>query len=291
MIAAPLNPDPLNASKCANERIMNRTSPITSTLLFLLLAAFALPLAAQDTPHTRGLRDGGARLERLADDLELTSGQREELKTIRDEQRAASRALGAEGSGSDDTARERRDLMRQSRQRMMAVLTPDQRERLRTLRDERTDKRADMRSELKAHRQNTILPELRTLRAEFDAELNAEERATIDTLRARVRQELPQGGLAKLNRVARREFLSANREQVQAVRAVARAHQTELDEVRTRLAAKRALWLEQINAIRSKHGAEPRAGDGLGDDNAAAGPRQVGALAFLLMDDDAAIAP
>jgi len=92
--------------------------------LIALLCAAAIPAAAYAASGDRGRPDRGARMERLAERLELSDEQRARLETLFEEQRAE------------------RDAMReQMRARMAEVLTPEQQARMGEMREQRRDGR------------------------------------------------------------------------------------------------------------------------------------------------------
>lgn len=129
-----------------------------------LLAAVAVPAVTMAAPHKRG-HDVEQRIERMAETLDLTQAQQDEIRGIfeankadaqamRQEIKAVHKALSEaiEGGADNDTIAELaieahtlradgRELRKEVRKEVGAVLTPEQKEILKAKRAERGGKR------------------------------------------------------------------------------------------------------------------------------------------------------
>ena len=77
------------------------------------------------------------RLQKALDQLNLTDDQKQQVKTVLDETRAKLKALHDESRGDRDTMREKGSkIIKDARERINAILTPEQREKLKEMREE-----------------------------------------------------------------------------------------------------------------------------------------------------------
>jgi len=280
----------------------------------ILLGAFILLFSAAVFAQGHRGERRGFDLEQMTKQLDLSAEQAAKLKTIHEEQRAAFAKL-AEGmpEGQRPDREQMRSLMKDSRQKMMDVLTPEQLEKLKAERrnqpkgerGSRRPKNKDaLRAEMRRYRSETIIPKFIAVRSAFDSKLSSTERAQISKLREAVRAELGEQGLKQMvsrgsaNRGKQRSGYTKNREReaeencnpsneencepegsasaqkatgregqrsemrafmqkyktdVEAVRAIVKAHPSELADVRSEIDAAKAQWKKDGNAIRAKH--------------------------------------
>ena len=255
-----------------------------------LAFALALGLGTIATAQPDDRRPPRFDIEHMTEKLDLSEAQAAQIQTIHDKQRAAVAELAKnlpEGQRPDRAAV--REVIAASRQEMRAVLTPEQIEKLEASRTQRGEtgrrgKHPQMHKELRAYRQQTIVPELVTLRSEFDKQLSARERADVEALRTLLREEFGEGGLRKMSDVTGgqrghhahgdrvrpsgktqpgpqaddkrpnlRAFVQAHPEEFGAVRAIAKRHSEPLEEVRKQLKESQQRWREESNAIRARH--------------------------------------
>ena len=104
-------------------------SPATLFALTMMFAGAAFAQSAAD-PSTDGDRPHAPRLQRLVSDLGLSDAQREQVAAIMERHRA-------DRGASDEQRKAARQAMRSE---IEAVLTPEQREKLRTQQLERRDR-------------------------------------------------------------------------------------------------------------------------------------------------------
>lgn len=101
------------------------------TLIALTLAAF-LPAAAYSASHKGGEHPRGPHVERLAEKLELSAQQQQQMRALFEEQR------------------EQREAMRaQMRGKVAEVLTPDQLAKMDAMREQYREKRKEKRAHRK----------------------------------------------------------------------------------------------------------------------------------------------
>lgn len=96
----------------------------------------------QDQGGQRGswARDGGQRqrMEMLARKLNLTDDQRQQFRQIGQRARQQATSIRSDSSLTDDQKKEKLQALRkQSHQEMFAILTPEQKEQLRLMREQR----------------------------------------------------------------------------------------------------------------------------------------------------------
>jgi Spy/CpxP family protein refolding chaperone len=115
-------------------------------LLPITLAVVALGLAATLTPPTfaqfaqggrlgRAHGQGGGRMQKLANDLGLSDAQKAQLKPILQSAGQQAKAIKADTSLTPEARKAKmKDLRKSTNQQMMAILTPDQRQKLKAMR-------------------------------------------------------------------------------------------------------------------------------------------------------------
>ena len=119
---------------------MNKIVLVAAGLLTLgAAAAFSQPTQAQTGPTTfaaqRGGHPGGGRLAKLAEYLELTDDQKAQLKPILKHEAEQVRDIRQNTSLSPEQKRDQiKDVRKDTRPQIMAILTPEQREKLKDLR-------------------------------------------------------------------------------------------------------------------------------------------------------------
>ena len=107
----------------------------------LVLAALSLALAAPllSTPaqaaHGAHGQKAGKRLQKLADELNLTDAQKAQLKPVLQNARQQTKALKDDATLSpEDRQAKLKALRKSTRQQTMAVLSPDQQAKLKSIR-------------------------------------------------------------------------------------------------------------------------------------------------------------
>lgn len=119
---------------------------------FLLLAATlivgvsALGLAQDDTAGRHDRKHRRHNAAKLAEKLGLTDAQQTQLQSINESHREQVRAIAQNDSLTEEQKREQlRSLNQQHRDQVQGILTPEQQQKFRQLRDRRRDKREDIR--------------------------------------------------------------------------------------------------------------------------------------------------
>jgi Spy/CpxP family protein refolding chaperone len=199
--------------------------------------------------------------------LDLTEEQKTEIKALKTAAKAKADAMRpAEGEQPNREAM--RAMKEEMHQSIMAVLTPEQRAQLeaqRTARKEaweQVDKKA-MRADLKTHREKEVMPVLRAARAQLDAFIEKEDKATIDRLRevfadrkgkkamrARGGQRAPaEGERAEARREKMEAWRAEHEEDIATLKALTEKYREDIIRVRERLAPQMKTWGEEKRAI------------------------------------------
>lgn len=121
---------------------MKKLLPITLAAVTLgLAAAVATPSFAQFAAGGRlgqAHGQGGKRMQKLAASLGLTDAQKAQLKPILQNAGQQAKAIKADTSLTPQARQDKmKDLRKSTKQQMMAVLTPDQRQKLKAMRQQR----------------------------------------------------------------------------------------------------------------------------------------------------------
>ena len=112
--------------------------PILAALAALTLsfAVVAAPHTAQAAPGAPG-HHGGGKLKKLSNELELTDAQKAQLRPILMGAHQQAEAIKGDTTLTPEARKTKmRELGRSTRQQMQAILTPEQREKLKAIRQE-----------------------------------------------------------------------------------------------------------------------------------------------------------
>ena len=97
----------------------------------LTLISVAAPVFAQTTPRVHG----GGKLKKLSNELQLSDAQKGQLRPILLAAHQQSQTIKADTSLTPDVRKAKlEELGRSTRQQMKAILTPEQREKLKAIR-------------------------------------------------------------------------------------------------------------------------------------------------------------
>jgi periplasmic protein CpxP/Spy len=130
-------------------------------LPFILSGAMMLPIAAlaqTSTPAAAADNSASAatqapdkeRGEKFAEKLNLTPGQKADLKSIRENEKQQAQAIKNDSSLTPDQKKAKfKELRKSSRERMMAKLTPDQQAKFKEMRKEHRGHRHGRKGEAK----------------------------------------------------------------------------------------------------------------------------------------------
>lgn len=118
---------------------MQKPTLIALAVLSLALAAPLVPSFAQTAPPAPPMHGphggGGGRLKKLSAELNLTDAQKAQMKPILTSSRQQMQAIKNDSTLTPDARTEKLKAVRKStRQQTMAVLTPDQRAKLKSIR-------------------------------------------------------------------------------------------------------------------------------------------------------------
>ena len=115
-------------------------TPIVVALAAVALSALtvtAVPTFAQAGPG-QGKAHRGAGLKKLGDALGLSDAQKAQIKTIMQSAQQQAKAIKADTSLTPEAKKAKmQELGKSARQQSLAVLTPEQREKLKALRQQR----------------------------------------------------------------------------------------------------------------------------------------------------------
>lgn len=243
----------------------------------LLIAAAQLTLVAQRGGH-------GFPIEQMKDSLELSQDQVKQLELIRAESRELMQALRQNETMDRDSMRAKmRALRADSREKVEAVLTPEQQTKLAAMRQERGPgfdrkrgvQRGDMKgksmdrrkrlkenqAEIRAYRAENVRPVLRAQRAKLDEKLSMADKEKISSLRAsmekkREEMRLQRQSLRKQGEKPGPDALKELREthrnsaEMQEARALAEKYHGEIQGLLAEVQDQRNQWRSDIREIR-----------------------------------------
>ena len=107
---------------------------------FALVAVSVAPTLAQTAPGAAHAGKGGGRLKKMAQDLGLTDAQKAQMKPILKASREQAKAIKANTALTPETRKSQmKSLRRNTNQQIMAILTPEQREKVKAMRAERRE--------------------------------------------------------------------------------------------------------------------------------------------------------
>jgi Spy/CpxP family protein refolding chaperone len=113
---------------------MQKPNILILAALSLALAAPLLSLPAQAAHGAHGQREG-KRLQKLADELSLTDAQKAQMKPVLQDARQQAKAIKEDTTLSSEARQAKIKALRKStRTQTMAILTPDQRAKLKSIR-------------------------------------------------------------------------------------------------------------------------------------------------------------
>ncbi len=112
-----------------------KTSTLAVAALGLAAAVAAPTFAQTPTPPGQGRRHGGGRLQKLAESLGLSDAQKAQLRPILQSARQQTKAIQADTTLTPGARQAKMKSLRHStRRQMLAILTPAQRQKLKTMR-------------------------------------------------------------------------------------------------------------------------------------------------------------
>lgn len=116
---------------------MKKFLPLTLAAVALGLAAGAAPSFVQAAPGAHPAKAPGARIKKLADYLGLSDAQKAQIKPILESAGQQAKAIKADTSLTPQARQAKmKDLRKSTNQQTMAILTPDQRQKLKAIRQQ-----------------------------------------------------------------------------------------------------------------------------------------------------------
>jgi Spy/CpxP family protein refolding chaperone len=220
----------------------------------LMMTTLVLLLAITIVAAQPGHGKKGPQKPDLFSQLDLTAEQQEQIKTIKKEARAKTKASREQGREAKPDRTAMKQLREENKRAIEAILTPEQKEKLAKLTAERkaaresVDKEA-LKRDLKAHRETKIVPVIKAARGQLNQFVSADDQAAIDRLR-KVFKEKP-GSKMRGDKAAGTSGQRPTPEQIEARKAVAKAwreaHTEDIAELKA-LTTKYKADLERIQA-------------------------------------------
>lgn len=268
---------------------------IIAVFSFIFAFIFTQNLMAQHSPHHRGhhAKKGQETLiDMVKKDLDLTESQEEQLQNLKTELKKERRDLHMEmkESGELDREKMRQKMMAQKEahfQKVMNILDVEQQAILKAKKEEfnkvkearkadRGENRAEhraarekMHKELKAYKDENIVPKLQTQRAKLEAIMSAEDKETIARLRpvfAQQRQKMEQRfegrkelkerptpemrEKMKAERMANKEAMKPHFE---TLKSLVEKYETDIDKLHKEIEGQHLVWEKDMKDIHEKY--------------------------------------
>ncbi|MEM6268193.1 MAG: Spy/CpxP family protein refolding chaperone [Bacteroidota bacterium] len=290
---------------------------IYRTLALLALIVVALPGMSQ--PHNRGPmgpEKHQQRMEDMREQLNLTDQQFAQIQDIHEKYRPQMEALHQNGDPDREAMRE---VHRAIRKEMKAVLTEEQREKMKEMRPRHGHRgmhpghrdRAEMkaaRQEVRAYMKENVMPVLQEARRQFDSEISPADQRAIADLRAELEAHRPEKKAQRQEMRATRQagdrpseaertkmwaMREAHRAIMEKAEAIAGHYTPQLNAIHDGLQPQAEQWHANVKAILDKYrpadpdGNRPEGHAGRGDgpkDKMNKIDRKMEAARFLLMD-------
>lgn len=281
----------------------------------LTLAVFSLlsfPILAQG-PGERGPH--GPHPEQLQEALDLSEEQMEALKPVFEDTRTQLEALREQEFESwEDRRVAAQKIMEGQKEKMSNVLTETQLQKLEEMRQKRgaqpgpgmrggrpgadaqRGQNEEWQKALQDYHNTNIDPVLRKQRAQLEADLSAEDKATITALRekrdghrAMIKQAREKGERPAAPTDAQKEMHKADRA---AVKALVEKYDTQIEALLAEVKPQADRWQKDIKAIHEKYRPEDalkrrRGGKGKGEPQRGPGEQGMRKANFLLMSPNA----
>lgn len=295
--------------------------------LSIFLMIFSVSLAAQGKHHHPGA-------SQLSDEIKTALQLTPEQTTQLDQLQLATREKMTELHENKDLSREQMKLNREAIQAeakvgLSEVLTSDQLKQLRELKQNERQQRKEacanvdkkgLREEIKAYKEQNILPVMKAQRAKLESNLSADEKNSLAEIRTQIREDKrakkserqavrseegreqeakPRGerGGKRHARPGRGHgdrlmgWLKHNEDAYNTVMAIADRHQIEIDELLAEVAPQKEQWRADQKAIKDRYAVEgctrPEKGEGhrggANDEERMTKKAESESLRFLLM--------
>lgn len=249
-------------------------------LAIVALLCFSYTISAQQ--HPRMPMGKGNRIEQLKSEVDLSEAQVAQLETIQEKYKAQLEALKTQDFESPEARRTAfTNVMNAQKTEIDQVLTAEQKAQLQAKREARMqdwkkqqESRKELRSELKAYHDNTVLPTLRTQRAKLEEKISAEDKATIASLRTKFEtahqrmktkegKERPKMGEHKIGQGKNRgeKFQGPTEEQKadrETLKALVEKYKADIQSLRAEIEPQQQQWAKDMKAIHAKYRSEAK---------------------------------
>lgn len=295
-------------------------SPFKSILLAAALICMSASIFAQGPGGQRGEQRGpkGPNLEMLQDVLDLSETQIAALKPIFENTRTEMEALrNQEFDDREDRRAAAKAIMDGQKEKVDAILSTEQIQKLDELKEKRKErgprgpqdskaqkeKGKELQKALKTYHLENVQPVMLAQRAKLEAELSAEDKATIEALRAKkegmkakMKEAKSQGERPDKPSEAQRAEHKADRETVKALVA---KYEMDIESLLAEIKPQAEQWKEETKAIADKYRPERKEKAGApgqnrrkrgpqrGPQGKEAGPKGLQKVRFLLLDPNA----
>ena len=255
-----------------------KTKMMNKIKLFVLMAfalLFSLGIYAQEAGERGPRHRQGPNFEHLKEVLELTDEQSTALKPIFEDSKAKMQALrDQEFETREDRMKAAKAIMEAQREKVEAILSPEQVAKLKELHEERgprrergpqrargmkldQEQRQALHEELKAYHTQNILPLAKEQRAKLEAYISTEDKATLAELRSQKEQlhQHRKDARVKGERPERpsEEQRAAHKQHMETIKALVEKYDAQMEPLLAALKENGEEWRDDLKAIHEKH--------------------------------------
>jgi len=213
--------------------------------------------------------------DQLLSKLDLTAEQQAQIKAIKEEGRAQMKELRQQNPEQRPDRASMKKMRESAEAKIQAILTPEQRKKLETIKTERkaawksVDKEA-MKADLKAHTETKIKPVIAAARARFNEVITAEDQAAIERLRpvfaskpankgmrggqARKQGEKPREGDRAARKATVEQWKTDHAAEIAELKALTAKYKSELKSLKETMAPQQEQWKKEKREGRRKPG-------------------------------------
>lgn len=231
------------------------------------MTTMALLLAVSLLTGQRGQGQRGG--NDLLSELNLTAEQQAQIKAIKAESRAQTKALHQDNEGERPDRAAYQEARKATATKIEAVLTAEQRQQLETIKAERkaaykaVDKKA-LKAELEAHTNDKVKPVISAARAQFNQFISAEDQATLTRLRPVFASlpkrkagtnlgQKPTEAETTAHKAAVQQWKADHATEIEALKALTTKYDADLKRLQERMAPQRQQWSAEKREIMAKY--------------------------------------
>ncbi len=235
----------------SNKQTIDKMKKIKITALLIVLGAGLAFAQGPRGEHPRGDMMKN-KIEHLDSIVDLTDDQKTKITALQTDLKVKMKE--ARSNQDRDAMKALRDKHKSD---IEAILTPEQNEKLKAAKEAKRADMKEMRSELKKYKEEQVKPTMKLKREEFDQLLSEDEKTTISTLRAemkeiRANKKAEGDGKPMAHDPEQRKLM---KEKLEASLApIVEAHKAELEKVEADLKPLRETWKADMNQIKESHG-------------------------------------